>query len=293
MQDHTTNAPQSQPYFPENITQYAPWVAEYGLCAPYGECQCGCGEKTSIAARNRYERGQAKGEPIRFIEWHGIGKEPDPIPVYEEGEYAPWVEQHGLQYPYGKCQCGCGGDAPIAKRNQHQRGYVKGQPIQFIHAHHTCLRRTPPIEEHFWSRVQILGPNDCWLWQASRNRKGYGQVSVNSESVPAHRVAWELTYGPIPDGLWVLHKCDNPPCTNPSHLFLGTNADNVADKVAKNRQPVGTKTHNAKLTEQQVIEARQRFAEGGITITALAEECGVNRITMKNVLQCNTWRHIP
>ena len=281
------------PYFPENITDYAPWVAQYGLLAPYGECQCGCGEKTSVAARNRFERGQAKGEPVRFVAWHGIGNEPEPAPVYKEGEYAPWVEKYGLQYPYGECQCGCGKNAPLATRNERQRGHVKGQPIQFIHAHHTRLKRTPPIEEHFWAQVKILGPDDCWEWQGYTNRKGYGQTRFNEQPVHAHRAAWELTHGPIHDGLHVCHKCDNPPCVNPSHLFLGTNADNVADKITKKRQPVGTKTHNAKLTDHQVIDARQRFAEGGISIAALARECGVNRITMKNVLCHATWKHVP
>lgn len=228
MDDHTTYAPQNENYFPENTSEYAPWVAEYGLVAPYGECQCGCG-----------------------------------------------------------------GDAPIAKRNEYQRGHAKGQPMRYIHAHHTRLSRTPPITEHFWAQVEILDQDDCWEWQGLRNRKGYGQLWFIDQTIAAHRAAWILTHGPIPDGLWVLHKCDNPPCTNINHLFLGTNDDNVADKIAKNRQVHGANHPLAKLTDKQVVEARQRYAAGGISIAALARKYGVSGVSMRNVLYRATWRHVP
>lgn len=299
MSNHTSLPAQLQlpleptAYFPRDIENYAPWVVEFGLVAPYGVCQCGCGEKTSLAARNRYERGNAKGEPVRFVAWHGIGSDPDPVPVFKEGEYAPWVEKHGLQYEYGKCQCGCGQDTPLATRNEYQSGHTKGQPIQFIHWHHTRLRRTPPIEEHFWAQVKILGPDDCWEWRGHRSRKGYGQLWFIDQTIAAHRVAWILTHGTIPDGLWVLHKCDNPPCTNINHLFLGTNDDNVADKITKNRQAHGVNHPHAKLTEEQVIEARQRFAKGGISMAALAREYSVSGVSMRCVLLRATWQHLP
>lgn len=87
--------------------------------------------------------------------------------------------------------------------------------------------------DRFWNKVDRSG--DCWTWQGSRDRKGYGRVSVNQRPVLAHRFSWTLSHGPIPDGLCVLHKCDNPPCVNPEHLFLGTIADNNRDMVAKGR----------------------------------------------------------
>ena len=198
-----------------------------------------------------------------------------------------------LEIPTGYWRCGCGEKTPIATRNESRHGHIKGQPKWFVHAHHTRLRRTPPPAEHFWAQVKILGPDDCWEWQGGKSRKGYGHARFDDHTVAAHRVAWILTHGPIPESLQVLHKCDNPPCCNPAHLFLGTNADNMADKIAKNRQPHGTKIPLAKLNEQQVIEARQCYAEGGISIAALAREYGVNRITMKNALQRHTWRHVP
>lgn len=93
-----------------------------------------------------------------------------------------------------------------------------------------------------WSRVAIGKPDECWPWTLSKADKGYGQIMVrtNGQRRPlgTHRVAWEVTHGSIPDGLWVLHSCDNPPCCNPSHMRLGTNADNVADMIARKRRTV-------------------------------------------------------
>lgn len=195
--------------------------------------------------------------------------------------------------PYGYCHCGCGQKTSIATRNAYERGQIKGEPARFIHGHHTRRRRTPPLTEHFWAQVKILGPDDCWEWQGYRSHKGYGQMQINRQVVPTHRVAWELTHGPIPDGLHVLHHCDNPSCVNPNHLFLGTNADNVADKIAKERQPIGTRIGNAKLTEEQVIEARQRFAKGGISMASLAREYGISGVSMRSALLRLTWKHLP
>ena len=81
----------------------------------------------------------------------------------------------------------------------------------------------------------VESPSGCHEWTKATNRKGYGRIWSNGETVYTHRLAWELSHGWVPDDLQVLHRCDNPPCCNPAHLFLGTNADNMADKVAKGR----------------------------------------------------------
>lgn len=96
------------------------------------------------------------------------------------------------------------------------------------------------IAERFWSKVAKGAPDTCWEWQASRNNHGYGQFGIASPDGPrrmvgAHRVAWELTNGPIPDGQEVCHRCDNPPCCNPADLFLGTQQDNLDDAASKGR----------------------------------------------------------
>ncbi len=106
--------------------------------------------------------------------------------------------------------------------------------MRFIPGHH---RRGayPPLEERFRSRVDVKGPDDCWEWTAGKIPGGYGAVWDNSigRHRHAHRLAWELANGPIPDGLWVLHRCDNPPCCNPAHLWLGTQHDNDMDRTHK------------------------------------------------------------
>ncbi len=97
-------------------------------------------------------------------------------------------------------------------------------------------QRTPkPLEERFWAKVRKS--DGCWEWTGAANRQGYGRIALGRASGPrrAHRIAWELTHGPVPDGLWVLHHCDNPPCVRPDHLWLGTRADNARDCRLKGR----------------------------------------------------------
>lgn len=94
------------------------------------------------------------------------------------------------------------------------------------------------LSDGFWERVLVGSADDCWLWQGSVRNNGYGQLqrrAICKIPLKAHRVAWELTNGSIPDGVYVLHRCDNRRCCNPSHLFLGTGLDNINDMVSKGR----------------------------------------------------------
>ena len=129
----------------------------------------------------------------------------------------------------------------------------------------------------FWQKVDRSGGDDaCWEWLAG-TRGGYGLMRWRGKTTSAHRVSWELAHGSIPDGLDVLHSCDNPRCVYPAHLFLGTHQDNMVDMLRKGRgnKPSGEKNGNSKLTDAQVAEIRRRYAAGGITQTQLGAEFDV------------------
>lgn len=89
----------------------------------------------------------------------------------------------------------------------------------------------------FWSKVDRRESADCWNWTGGKNGGGYGSLTVKGERILAHRFVWEITHGPIPDGLLCLHKCDRPPCVNPNHLYIGTHEDNMRDKMERYRKP--------------------------------------------------------
>jgi hypothetical protein len=95
--------------------------------------------------------------------------------------------------------------------------------------------------ERFWSKVDKSG--ECWLWTAYRDHSGYGIFGLNGRNQRAPRVAYELLVGPIPQGMYILHSCDNPPCVNPSHLRVGTNLENVQDKMNRGREYWSARTH--------------------------------------------------
>lgn len=150
--------------------------------------------------------------------------------------------------------------------------------------------QTTPAD--FWANVDRTG--DCWLWMKACRTSGYGVARYRGRQYGAHRIAYELTHGPIPAGLFVCHKCDRPRCCRPDHLFLGTCADNVADKMAKGRHrpPRGEQCGMAKLTAEQVRAIRARRADGGVTLVQLAQEYGVNARTISKIVRGERWAHI-
>lgn len=118
-------------------------------------------------------------------------------------------------------------------------------------------RYAPPPEVRFQASFMPEPNSGCWLWIGSASPNGYGALVVRGKKTKAHRYSWMLHNGNIPDGMWVLHKCDVPACVNPEHLFLGSCADNVSDRDAKGRQASGERNGSAKLAPQQVDEIRK------------------------------------
>lgn len=147
------------------------------------------------------------------------------------------------------------------------------------------------VAQRFWRFVARTDIDSCWLWQGG-TENGYGRFWVKGH-VLAHRYAWIVTYGPIPDGGCVLHACDNPPCCNPHHLFLGTMADNNADMLRKGRQrtPLGEAHPNAKLTEDTVRIIRAEAASGAVH-RALARRFSVNHSTIDRIVSRQWWQHV-
>src|SRR5262245_41521647 len=131
--------------------------------------------------------------------------------------------------------------------------------------------RPRPISERFWEKVRKSKPNDCWEWMGQRRVDGYGVIfggpGANNRRLKAHRVSWEIANGTnVPDGLWVLHHCDNPPCVNPEHLYVGTVSENSRDRAARKRgkenRQCGALNDNAKLRWSQVEAIRKQHATG-------------------------------
>ncbi len=132
------------------------------------------------------------------------------------------------------------------------------------------------------------GPDACWPWVGGKSKGGYGIFGLNRKSVLAHRAAWAFAHSAMPPAvIKVLHDCDNPACQNPAHLFLGTQADNVADMIAKGRKRVaaGERTGNAKLTVRQVAEIR----EDGRSQSVIAADYGVTQTTVSRIKLRQTW----
>lgn len=147
----------------------------------------------------------------------------------------------------------------------------------------------------FWQKVR-KGP-ECWEWIGAK-ASGYGWVSIGGRQYGAHRVSVRIAGGSIPRGMWVCHRCDNHACVNPSHLFVGTPADNSADMIAKGRsrfngpnKPRGERHHKAKLTEADVVSIREAVAAGEFT-RAVGLRFGINGATVSGIARGKFWAHV-
>lgn len=151
------------------------------------------------------------------------------------------------------------------------------------------------IGNRFWDRVDVCGEDECWEWKGYRNENGYGKMLAFGEQM-AHRVSWIINSGEIPEGIKVLHKCDNPPCVNPEHLFLGTLGDNNKDRHRKGRTVVpdnkGSNHGMSKLKESDVVEILRLHQQGLSNMDIVRKFNKVHKATVYDVIFRRTWSHV-
>lgn len=182
---------------------------------------------------------------------------------------------------------GCEQEAKAVNLCPAHRGRIYRHGDPNVQLRNRGIGKTPELR--FWSRVAITADdNRCWEWQAGTTKFGYGEVAVNKVRFLAHRYAWFLTHGVIPN-LFILHSCDNPKCVNPKHLREGTDQDNSDDKVSRDRQPKGEKHWHSKLTAEKVRTIKTLL--NSKTNNELAEQFNVSFATIADIRTGRTWRH--
>lgn len=152
---------------------------------------------------------------------------------------------------------------------------------------------TPQEREfNFWANLEIKG-NGCWEWKGCARKHGYGWINwIGRKTILAHRLAWILSREESPDGMEVCHRCDNPPCCNPFHLFLGTHTDNIRDMDSKGRRKVtsGENCHLSKLKESDIPEIRRM--SDSMNISQIARHFGVTPSPIRTILNGTGWKHV-
>lgn len=195
-----------------------------------------------------------------------------------------------LTIPFGFCQCGCGGLAPIAKRTDRARDHFKGQPIRFIR-HHNGFPFAPSNAKLDWLIAELKSHKgqDCLIWPFARDPHGYGYLNFEGRRVFAHRLAFYLGHGRWPEPFG-LHSCDTPACVNAEfHIFEGTQRDNMEDMAQKLRG------NARKLTPELVTAIRRDYVprKPGHHTFFLAEKYGVAQGTIWKIVRRWNWKHIP
>jgi len=148
----------------------------------------------------------------------------------------------------------------------------------------------------FWAKVDKRGPDECWEWKAASNGIGYGRLRMPNQCPRpyyyAHRISWRIHRGPIPGKMNVCHRCDNPRCVNPAHLFLGTFRENHIDKIRKGRGARGERLPWAKLSEGDVRVIRRVYRVGKHPQREIAEQYGVTQSAISAVIRNKSWRWV-
>jgi hypothetical protein len=157
------------------------------------------------------------------------------------------------------------------------------------------LTKDAEVLRRFWSKVEQHSPSECWPWRGCRNAKGYGRLAAHGRFLRAARVSWVIAFDrEIPDGHLVLHRCDNPPCVNPSHLSIGTYRDNMRDAKLRGRLPSnleawrGEQSYRTRLTDNDIRIIRASTDRHA----AIAARYGLNRSTVSKIKRGERWQHV-
>ncbi len=191
---------------------------------PYGYCHCGCGEKTAVAPTADHRWGYAPGEPYKFKRGHQNRKSPPaPDTPKSAADYRRWWSEH-TDVAYGYCWCGCGERTRLSKRSAPGQFQFRGEPKRYLNGHSGAAGRTLTFVEGVHYRVEDRGyDTPCWIWLRRTDPVwGYGSVRYDGRNHLAHRLSWERTCGPIPQGKQMHHKCETPACIRVGHLEIVT-----------------------------------------------------------------------
>lgn len=167
--------------------------------------------------------------------------------------------------------------------------------IGFTHYEDSIGRtyRIKSIHERFWSKVNRGSDEECWEWQGAKiAHGGHGQCIAGDVVTVSSRIAWALTNGNLPVDKVICHSCDNPPCCNPNHLFIGTQTTNMSDRHIKGRSARGSQIGNSRLTEDQVREIRELYSSGKLASPGLSRKFNVAQSTISRVINRKGWDHV-
>lgn len=247
----------SNSFWPTTPFQHRMWWEEN---APegikWGLCWCGCDEPTGVAKSTQRLREWLRYCPKKFLAGHG-------------GAFKPPLSEHGVNKNDGKCECGCGNPAPLAKHTVRQRGTIEGKALRYIHGHHAI---------RYDYTVQDCGyETPCWIWHNQTGR-GYGAIKINGVFMAAHRFIYEKHVGLIPDGYHLHHKCEIKNCVNPAHM-----------------KPLSVVDHerlhpNVRLTVGKAREARRLVSACGMSYEQVAQHLEVSRNSIAFAVRGLTWK---
>lgn len=184
------------------------------------------------------------------------------------------------------CVCNCGVVKDVTSKHLLSGNILSCGCLSREQAAKRCKDRAIDFKD----RINVLD-NGCHEWIGAKDKNGYGTLRKDKKDYKAHRYSYELNKGKIPNGLLVCHTCDNPSCVNPEHLFLGTNKDNMADMVKKNRSAFGEKNANSKLNKHMVKLIRQRL-ELGISQQKIADEFCINQTNVSKIKTGKSWSNV-